>query len=75
MKPGDIVRYAISPHQELHTSGMIGLVISEAYMPEASLDFDPSEMLVDVVWNMDRGLLYPAGTICWEYRDELEVVE
>ena len=74
LKPGSLVKYSSYPHCELHNSNLVGLVISEAYMPEASLDFDPSEMLVDVIWNIDRGLLYPAGTICWEYPDELELV-
>ena len=74
LKPGNLVKYSSYPHRELHNSNLVGLVITDAYMPEASLDFDPSEMLIDVIWNMDRGLSYPAGTICWEYPSELELV-
>ena len=74
MKQGDVVRYSKHPHEELHRSGMMGLVIREAYSPESYPDFDPSEMLVDVLWSDFRGLQYPAGTVSWEYLSEIEVV-
>ena len=71
MKPGDIVRYAPFPHEELHKSGMTGLVISEAYVEKPTRGLH----LVDVVWGNDRGSAYPAGIICQEFVDELEVVQ
>ena len=72
MKPGDIVRYSAYPHYELHMTGMTGLVLSEPYVQE---DQYGDLVSVDVMWNADRGLLYPAGTITWEYVDELEVIQ
>lgn len=72
MKPGDIVRYSAYPHYELHMSGMTGLVLSE---PRVQEDQYGDLVSVDVMWNSDRGLLYPAGTITWEYVDELEVIQ
>ena len=71
MKNGDLVRYRIFPHQELHKSGMTGLVISEpyvAYCAGSAVDG------VDVVWGNDRGRSYPAGTVCQEFVDELEII-
>ena len=73
MKSGDLVKYSAYPHYELHMSGMVGLVISEAYVLN-----DPgwveTSPVVDVVWNADRGISYPAGTVSWDYVDELEPV-
>ena len=74
MKPGDLVRYSAYPHYELHISGMVGLVVSVSYV----LD-DPgwveTSPVVDVIWNMDRGINYPAGTVSWDYVDELEMID
>ena len=72
MKPGDIVRYSAYPHYELHMSGMTGLVLSEPHVQE---DQYGGLVSVDVMWSADRGLLYPSGTITWEYVDELEVIQ
>ena len=71
VKPGSLVRYKKFPHQTLHSSGMIGLVLSE---PQCVSVNDPTLVTVDVIWSMDRGLSYPAGTVSWDYVDELEVV-
>ena len=70
MKVGDLVKYAPFPHKELHNSGVIGLVASEPYV-----DHGIGEMhLIDIMWATDRGTAYPAGCICQEYVDELEIV-
>ena len=75
IKPGDIVRYSPYPHVELHSSGMTGLVLSKPRVLEDERDrFADPPVVIDVIWNMDRGLMYPAGTVCWEYIDELEVI-
>ena len=73
MKPGDMVRYKTFPHEELHSSGMTGLVLTapkimESAFPEHQLAF------IDVIWSADRGLKCPAGTVTWEYVDEIEVI-
>ena len=53
-------------------SGMTGLVLSTPYIEK----WEGSDYcLVDVIWGSARGKLYPAGFICQEYVDELEVVE
>ncbi len=70
MNIGDIVRYAPFPHKELHKSGITGLVISEAYVEKATRGMH----LIDVMWGNDRGLSYPAGCVCQEFVNELEVI-
>lgn len=70
VKPGDLIRYASFPHTELHDGGGIGLVIDEEY----TRGKDSTMGVVNVMWGMDRGLSYPAGSVCWEYVDELEVI-
>ena len=73
MKVGDLVRYRKFPHEELHDSGLLGLVLSESYVLDEPgwVDYAP---VVDVMWNGDRGSSYPAGTVSWDYVDEIEVV-
>lgn len=71
MKVGDLVRYAMFPHEELHRSGMTGLVISEVYVEKPTRDLH----IVDVVWGNNRGSAYPAGVICQEFVDELEIIK
>ena len=73
MKPGDLVRYSSEPHSELRARGMVGLVLSEAYIPEES-EWVETSPIVDVMWNMDRGLSYPAGDVTWDYVDEIELI-
>lgn len=69
MKPGNIVRYAIFPHEELHFSGMTGLVLSEPHRIE---DRHGVMVTIDVMWSKERR---PAcDNITWEYIDELEVL-
>jgi hypothetical protein len=70
VKSGDLIRYTAFPHTELHNSGGVGLVVDEVYTRGKDSTLD----VVDVIWSMDRGLSYPAGTVCWEYVDELEVI-
>ena len=70
MKVGNLVRYSLYPHYELHKSGMTGLVLSEIYVEKRTRDLH----LVDVVWGSDRPE-YPAGTVCHEFVDELEVLD
>ena len=74
MKVGDLVRYSDYPHYELHASGMVGLVVSKEYILEEPGRVE-SLPVVDVIWNADRGLLYPQGSVSWEYVDELEVLK
>ena len=62
--------YSAFPHKELHESGLVGLAISEPYLQRAHRDL----YIVDVVWGNDRGTLYPAGSVCQEWVDELEVI-
>ena len=69
LKSGDLIRYAAFPHTELHDKG-VGLVIDEEY----TRGKDSSIGVVNVMWSMDRGSSYPAGSVCWEYVDELEVI-
>ena len=70
MKVGDLVKYAPFPHEELHKSGMTGLIISGPYVDLGIGDLH----LVDIIWTGDRGTGYPAGCICQEYVDELELI-
>lgn len=73
MKIGDLVKYKKFPHEELHDSGMVGLVLSEAYCPEHQAGWEEAGMfIVDVMWNIDRGISQPAGSISWDYVDEIE---
>ena len=74
VKVGDLVRYNDYPHYELHASGMVGLVVSKEYILEEP-GWVESLPVVDVIWNADRGLLYPQGSVSWEYVDELEVLK
>ena len=69
MKVGDLVKYAPFPHEELHKSGMTGLVTSEPYVDRGIGDMH----LIDIMWARDRGRYHPAGCVCQEYVDELEV--
>jgi len=71
VKVGDLVKYAPFPHEELHKSGMTGLVISEPYVDRG---ISRRLHLVDIIWTRDRGMGYPAGCICQEYVDELELI-
>ena len=73
VKPGTLVRYKEYPHCELHASGMTGLVISDSYILDEPGWIDASPV-VDVIWNMDRGISNPAGTVTWDYVDEIEDV-
>ena len=73
MKPGSLVRYSAYPHYELHKSGMVGLVISRPYVFDED-DWVETIPVVGVIWNMDREISQPAGTVSWDYIDELEVV-
>jgi len=71
IKEGDLIRYKEFPHEELHKSRMTGLVVSESYTDRRRMDLH----LIDVVWGNDRGRSYPAGIVCQEFVDELEVVD
>ena len=72
MKPGDVVRYRIFPHEELHFSGMTGLVLSKPKILEDSFG---DLVTVDVMWSEVR---LPAAdnnlNIQREAVDELEVI-
>ncbi len=68
---GSLVRYAPFPHEELHDSGMTGLTITEMYVEKPTRGLH----LIDVIWGNERGSAYPAGIICQEFVDELELVQ
>ncbi len=70
MNLGDLVRYAIFPHERLHKSGMTGLVISEPYTERATGNLH----LVDVMWSKKRLPDWENLNIACEYADELEVI-
>tara|TARA_E500000331_G_C17011657_1_gene606685 strand:+ start:474 stop:695 length:222 start_codon:yes stop_codon:yes gene_type:complete len=72
MNPGDIVRYRIFPHEELHFSGMTGLVLSKPYVQK---DQYGELVSVDVMWSEERSSSWGGLNITWDYIDELEVVE
>ena len=71
MKTGDIVRYAIFPHEELHFSGMTGLVLSEPYVQE---DQYGDLVTVDVMWSEERSSSWGGLNITWDFIEELEVL-
>ena len=71
MKPGDIVRYRIFPHEELHFSGMTGLVLSKPYVQE---DQYGDIVSVDVMWSEERSSSWGGLNITWDFVEELEVV-
>ena len=72
MKPGDIVRYAIFPHEDLHFSGMTGLVLSKPYVQEGHRDVI---VTIDVMWSEERSSSWGGLNITWDYVDELEVID
>ena len=72
MKPGDVVRYRIFPHEELHFSGMTGLVLSKPYVQE---DQYGELVSVDVMWSEERSSSWGGLNITWDFVEELEVIE
>ena len=71
MKPGDIVRYRIFPHEELHFSGMTGLVLSK---PKILEDRYGDLVTVDVMWSEVRIQADNNLNILREAVDELEII-
>ena len=80
MKPGDVVRYRVFPHEDLHFSGMTGIVLSEPrVLEDESLMAYPQDQLVviDVMWSEDRPQRQhstPVLNITWDFIEELELV-
>ena len=72
MKEGDIVRYRIFPHEELHFSGMTGLVLGK---PQVMKDQYGEMVTVDVMWSEERSSSWGGLNIAWDYIDELEVLD
>ena len=75
MKPGDLVRYKVWPHEELHNSGMVGVVLKGPYpysVYEGNEQWQSTQ--VDVWWDRPRSAAWGNEYISWEYEDELEVV-
>jgi hypothetical protein len=66
MKPGDLVRYKLFPHKELHESDMVGLVVHVE-----QTDYPTATAVV--LWNCDRpqASMYEPQL---DYLDEIEVV-
>lgn len=63
MKPGDLVKYAVFPHEELSKSPLMGLILEA----DTFLYLEK----VFVMWNQSR----PQGDhAMWEYVDELEII-
>ena len=73
MKIGDLVRYKEFPHEALHKSGMLGLVLSEPY-EDSYCKETPRQ--IDIWWNR-LSPFDPKGSECfsWEYTEEIEVVQ
>ena len=71
MKPGDIVRYRLFPHEELHFSGMTGLVLSKPKVEEHGF---AAFVTVDVMWSEVRIATENGLNILREAIDELEVI-
>ena len=71
MKVGDVVRYRIFPHEELHFSGMTGLVLSKPYVQE---DQYGDMVTVDVMWSEERSSSWGGLNITWDFVEELEVI-
>jgi hypothetical protein len=71
VKPGALVRYAIFPHEELHFSGMTGVVLNRPHVKEWLYG---DLVVVDVMWSEDRPQAEGELNIEWEYIDRLEVV-
>ena len=74
MKIGDLVRYKKFPHEELHEAGIVGLVISEPYEHSIYKDMECA-IQVDVWWDRKRSPSWGEDYFCWEYVDEIEVVQ
>lgn len=70
MKPGDLVRYKIFPHSELHDAGCTGIVLTSPVLVPNYCDGDGLET-VDVMWSTRVHL---DGEISWDYVDEIEVI-
>jgi len=68
MKIGDLVRYRLFPHKELHESGMVGIII---HMHIQQIDY-PSETAL-ILWSCDRpqGSRYEPQL---DYLDDLEAL-
>lgn len=74
MKPGDMVRYKIFPHEKLHNSGMVGIVLSEPYANAHWPDLHQA-LQVDVMWDRARlGGNITGDVVSWDYIDEIEVI-
>ncbi len=73
MKIGDLVRYKKFPHEELHNSGMVGLVLSQPYEHSLYKDMECA-IQIDIYWDTKRSSAWDNDYFCWEYVDELEVV-
>jgi len=71
LKAGDLVRFAPWPHEELHRSGMIGLVIREPY---EFVDSTVSDPVVDAMWSAERSHITNKLGIGWDYVSDLEVI-
>ena len=71
MKIGNLVRYSPWPHEELHRSGMIGLIVREPYELDDSMASDP---VVDVMWSVERPHIINKLGVGWDYVSDLEVV-
>ena len=73
MKVGDLVRYKKFPHEELHDSGMVGLVLSEPHEHSIYKDMECA-IQVDVWWARPRSPAWGSTEISWDYVDEIEVI-
>ena len=66
MKVGELERYSLFPHLELHESGMVGIIISVR-----RIDYPSATAMI--LWNCDRpqGSRYEPQL---DYLDDLEVL-
>lgn len=76
MKPGDLVRYKMWPHEELHKSGMTGVVLNGPYLHSTyGRRHEWETTQVDILWDRERTAAWGSNNITWEYEDELEVID
>ena len=74
MKVGDLIRYSKFPHEELHNSGLTGIVISDPYF-EKPMSTSSNLHLVDIMWSEPRSPAWGNCHVTWEYVDELEILK
>ena len=73
-KLGDLIRYKEWPHEELHKSGMTGIVLSEPYILNPACSSSQKLPVVDVLWSERRSSSWGGLEITWDFIDEIESI-